>query len=159
MTDAERRAIEQDCARLVVAFHLYVDAYDHEKVLDLFTEDADIDHCVVGLLRGKAGIAAYFNAKDTTTISQHVTTNVLIDVIDETHARGISYWTVYISTAAPLPAPMGGPASVGLNEDRFIRTPAGWKFQHRRQVPRLTASDLGRTALLKGGAQEIEEPV
>jgi hypothetical protein len=156
VTDEERRAIEQDCARLVIAFHVYVDAYDHEKAVALFAEDAFIDHCVVGPIRGKPAIAAYFDAKDTTTISQHVTTNVLIDVIDKDHARGSAYWTAYIATGVPVPAPLSGPVSVGLYEDSFIRTPAGWKFETRRQIPRFAASDIGSSTLLKGGAEAIE---
>ena len=151
MTDEERRAIEQDCHRLVVAFHIYTDDYDHQKVLALFTDDAIVEHCVVGVLRGKGELAAYFDAKDNTSIFQHVTTNVLIDVIDENHARGSSYWTTYISPATALPAKMAGPTSVGRNDDTFIRTPAGWKFETRRQIPRFVASNLGTTALLKGG--------
>jgi hypothetical protein len=155
VTDAERRAIEQDCARLAVAFHVYVDAYDHEKALALFTDDAVLHHCVVGDIRGMRALTAYFDAKDLSTVAQHVTTNVLIDVIDENHARGSSLWTAYISPAAAIPAPMTGPTSVGRNDDTFIRTPTGWKFESRRQIPRFQASDVGSTALLKGGVAAV----
>ncbi|HEY3697404.1 nuclear transport factor 2 family protein [Phenylobacterium sp.] len=157
MTDEERRAVEQDCHRLVVAFHIYVDEYEHEKALAMFVDDAVMEHCVVGTLRGKAAIAAYFDAKDNTSVFQHVTSNVLIDVIDENHARGSCYWTAYVSPASPLPAAMTGPASVGRNDDTFVRTPKGWKFETRHQIPRLTASNLGSTALLKGGAAAVEK--
>jgi hypothetical protein len=155
MTDEERRAIEQDCHRLVVAFHIHVDDYDHEKALALFAEDAVMEHCVVGTLSGKAALAAYFDAKDNTSVFQHVTTNVLIEVIDENQARGSSYWTTYVSPATPLPAPMTGPTSVGRNDDTFVRTPQGWKFATRRQIPRFVASNLGATALLKGVAAAL----
>jgi hypothetical protein len=155
MTDEERRAIEQDCARLVIAFHVHADAYDHEKLLALFTEDAFVDHVVVGEIHGKAALAAYFDAKDTSTVSQHVTTNVLIDVVDQDHARGASYWTAYVSPPAPLPAPMSGPVSAGGYNDTFIRTPAGWKFHTRRGYGRFRASDVGSTTLLKGGAAAV----
>ncbi|HEY3696136.1 nuclear transport factor 2 family protein [Phenylobacterium sp.] len=157
MTEEERRAIEQDCARLVIAYHVYVDNYDHEKVLSLFAEHAVVDHAVVGMIRGKAALAAYFDAKDTSTVAQHVMTNVLIDVIDDDHARGTAYWTAYISPAAALPAPMSGPAALGSYQDTFIRTPAGWKFHTRRVIGRFAASDRGSTTLLKGGAAAVEK--
>jgi hypothetical protein len=155
MTEDERRAIEQDCARLVTAFHVHVDAYEHDKVLELFDERAVVQHTVLGPIRGKRALKIYFDAKNTETVTLHVTTNILIDVIDETHARGSAYWSAYISPDRPLPAPLAGPSSVGRYDDEFVHTDCGWKFASRRQTPRFVASDAPSATLLKGGPDAI----
>jgi hypothetical protein len=61
----------------------------------------------------------------------HVTTNILIDVIDEDHAKGRAYYSFYYDGEGRNPAPIVGPMAVGQYRDEFVRTDAGWRFSFR----------------------------
>jgi hypothetical protein len=65
-----------------------------------------------------------------------VLSNVFIEVLSPTEARGISYLTLYRHAGPESlgsgPAPLEGPAAVGHYEDRFVKTGDGWKFRRRR---------------------------
>lgn len=133
MNDLERIAIEHDCAKLVAKFHVMVDRWDHQGMVELFAEDGIFDHLFLGPLKGHARIKEYFDAKDTSSVTQHITTNIVIDVIDADHAEGTAYFTFYGSPPdTKPPAELEGPMNTGMYTDRFVRTPKGWRFAYRR---------------------------
>jgi hypothetical protein len=131
MNERDRQAIEQACARLVTAFHLHIDAFEHDAVLALFAPDAVWIHPMAGPLRGIAACKAYLDSKSTKPTAMHVTTNILIDVIDEDHAKGRAYYSFYYDGEGRNPAPIVGPMAVGQYRDEFVRTDAGWRFSFR----------------------------
>lgn len=132
MNDRDRQSIEQACARLVTAFHVHIDAFEHDEVLALFAEDATWIHPMAGPLKGHQEFKAYLDSKSTVPTAMHITTNILIDVIDEDHAKGRCYYSFYYDGEGRNPAPVVGPMAVGQYRDEFIRTADGWRFSFRQ---------------------------
>lgn len=125
MTEAERREIEADCARLVALYANLNDAARWEALADLYAEDGAMvrptapDSPVVG----RAAILAAFRARPPRT-ARHVCSNVVIDVDGPDRASGHSAMLLFTAPDAP---PL-----VGSFDDRFVRTADGWRFAERR---------------------------
>ena len=153
MNEHERLAIEQACARLVTACQVHIDAFEHDAVINLFAEDAVWHHPMVGLLRGPAAMRGYLDSKSTKPAAMHITTNILIDVIDETRAKGRAYYSLYYDGEGRNPAPITGPTAVGQYTDEFVRTPAGWRFSSRAPKNFFTGGAFGNLILLKSDEQ------
>jgi ketosteroid isomerase-like protein len=149
MNDRDRQAIEQACARLVTAFHVHIDAFEHDAVLNLFAKDAVWVHPMAGTLTGEAEFKAYLDSKSTKPQAMHVTTNILIDVIDEDHAKGRAYYTFYYDGEGRDPAVLETPMAVGQYRDEFIRTADGWKFSHRHPKNVFIRTDFGGVIVRK----------
>lgn len=133
MDEATRTAIERACERLSIAYARHVDLDEHEAFVELFADDAVL---VLGRsFDGKAAIRRSMGRRRADLRSRHVLTNVLVDVVDEDHARGITYLTLYrhIGPESSQPGPIAHarPAAVGEYLDEFVRTPAGWRFARR----------------------------
>lgn len=134
MNDDDANAIKQSCEELSIAYARAVDFRDYDYFVTLFTEDAVLD---TGKPRkGLEAIRKSLSRRPDELRSRHVITNVFIDVLNETEARGISYLTLYRHvgpeslTAGPIA--FDGPAGVGHYEDRFEKTAEGWKFKRRK---------------------------
>jgi hypothetical protein len=150
MTDAERQAIEQACARLPVLFHNYVDAFEHDRLLELFATDGVWDQVFKGELRGHAAIKGYLDSKNTTITTMHMVSNVAIEVIDKSHARGIAYYAYYhAEPGVALPAPLRGPTAAGRYLDEYVLTEKGWKFAARRPKNLFQAEDVAALSIVK----------
>ncbi len=141
MDDLQRLLIERECQRLVLAFARSNDDWDHETLASLFAEDCvfarplDPDHPY----HGKAAVHAIFRDRKP-RLTRHVMTNIVIDVISETEARGSSYVTMISSAGTEGPQPGEGIFFGGF-DDVFTRTAGGWKFRSR----------IGHVALYQGG--------
>lgn len=124
MTDDERRAIEQDCARLIARYANLNDAARWAEVAALYADDGRMarptapDDWIVG----RDAILAAFTSRPART-TRHVCSNVVIDVIDDSTATGESAMLLFTGESAP---------KVGSFHDRFVRTDAGWQFSERR---------------------------
>lgn len=138
MTDARRREIEQDCAKLVTAYSVCIDHRRFDRLIGLFAEDA-----VLSLdgyrLEGRARIDAYMRERPKSRTTRHVISNMLIDVLDADSAEGLSYLTGYRFDAHDdserKRLPFEGPFVVGSYSDRFVRTAEGWRFAERLVTP------------------------
>ncbi|MCH8850460.1 MAG: nuclear transport factor 2 family protein [Chloroflexi bacterium] len=66
-------------------------------------------------------------------MSRHVCNDFLLNIIDEDHAEGTVYLTLYRHDGEPgrRLSPLEGPQMVGEYRDRFVRTSEGWRFAHR----------------------------
>jgi ketosteroid isomerase-like protein len=149
VNDHDRLAIEQACARLATAFHVHIDAFEHDAVLGLFAEDALWVHPMAGELRGREAMKAYLDSKSTKPAAMHVTSNILIDVIDENHAKGRVYYTFYYDGEGRNPALLTGPMAVGQYRDEYVRTDAGWRFSYREPKNVFMAADFGSVVVRK----------
>lgn len=124
MTRDEARAIEHDCARLIADYANRNDAGEWEAVAALFAEDGRLarpsapDDWIVG----RPAILAAFRARPARR-TRHLCTNIVIDVIDADHARGHSAVALFLGDSVVKP---------GSFDDRFVRTPDGWRFAERR---------------------------
>lgn len=154
MNEHDRLSIEQACARLVTAFHVHIDAFEHDKVIALFAEDAVWVHPMMGTLHGHAAMKGYLDSKSTKPAAMHITTNILIDVIDDTRAKGRAYYTLYYDGEGRNPAPITGPTAIGQYTDEFVRTDAGWRFSYRAPKNFFTGGDFSNLILVKGDEQK-----
>lgn len=139
----EKRArIEAECGRLPLLFARYADNGDHAALADLFTQD-----CIFARpfqpdypFHGRDRVQAIFRDRPPILV-RHVVTNVLVDVISETEAKGTNYLAMLSShTSVDVPQEAGA-LYVGGFEDHYVKTPDGWKF----------ASRYGQVALHMGG--------
>jgi hypothetical protein len=135
MTEAERRAIEADCERLIKLYVNLNDAQDWTGVAALYTADARFarpsrpDEFVVG----REAILASFLARPARA-QRHVIANTVVDVDDADHARAFSVIVLYMGEAAePGELPAMDPKSplIGTFTDRLVRTEDGWRFSER----------------------------
>jgi hypothetical protein len=124
VTADERRAIEQDCARLVALYANLNDAARWEDVAALYAEDGRMarptapDDWIVG----RDAILTTFRSRPART-TRHVCSNIVIDVLDESHASGESAMLLFTGEGAP---------KVGSFHDRFVRVQGEWRFAERR---------------------------
>lgn len=134
MDATERLLIERECQRLVTLYCHYVDHGEAARIVDLFTEDGTWSGPGVNM-DGQDQLREGFQARqdNTARMSRHVCNNLLVDVIDEDHATGSVYLTLYRHDGKQgrVFSPLEGPAMVGEYQDRFVRTAAGWRFAER----------------------------
>ncbi|MBC2778939.1 nuclear transport factor 2 family protein [Parasphingopyxis marina] len=135
MHPAERLLIERSCERLQARYAQTADNGDIEGFVELFVENGSVEVPEHRAFVGHASIRESIRALAATGLTmRHVITNRLVTVIDETHAQGSCYLTVYNSDAEPDASgirPAGLPATIGEYADRFTKTDAGWRFQSR----------------------------
>ena len=130
--DNHQRVIEA-CSNLVLDYAYFRDRPDAEGVADLFTEDAQLT--VLGqTFVGRAAIAERIRDAADGPVFRHMMSTIRIFPDDETHARGVSYVSVYTAPAGHLPRPLHQPAAVGEYHDRFVLTESGWKIAQREFV-------------------------
>jgi hypothetical protein len=139
-SQVERLLAERDCERLIVEYAHRLDLGQVERVADLFADDAVWE--MPGMIRfqGRADLAAGIPARLSSPgrTTRHLCTNVAIDVTTSDDATGLCYFTNYrndsVTGLVEQPAPISEPHYVGQYEDRFVRTPSGWLFAHRRVI-------------------------
>lgn len=134
MQEKQIRDIQRDCEALSIAYARAIDFRDFDDFLALFAEDGVLD--VGRVIRNREALRDSISQRPDGLRTRHIITNIFIDVVDEDHARGISYLTLYkhlSEDSNPPPGPVDStlPAAVGHYEDHFIRTSGGWRFQSR----------------------------
>jgi hypothetical protein len=124
LTEENRRAIEQDCARLVALYANLNDAGRWDDVAALYAPDGRMARPTAPdeWTQGREAILAAFLARPART-TRHVCSNVVIDVLSDSEATGESAMLLFTGE--------GGP-EVGSFHDRFVRIEAGWRFAERR---------------------------
>lgn len=125
MDEAERRAIEWECTRLVNLYALLNDAACWDEVAALYAENGLMTRPTApdAPIVGRDAILAAFKARPP-RVTRHVCANIVIDVESATAARGSSAMLLFTSADEP---PL-----VGGFEDRFVLTGEGWRFAERR---------------------------
>jgi uncharacterized protein (TIGR02246 family) len=130
----ERRRIEQDCRDLVAAVAQRGDHGDADGAAALFAQDGT---WIRGgrPYRGRDEVAASYRRLPATQVTRHMSANCVVQVIDADHAESVTYYVAYHhdpGVAPPtFPLPFDPPFSLGEWHDRFVRTPAGWRIEHR----------------------------
>jgi 3-phenylpropionate/cinnamic acid dioxygenase small subunit len=134
MEQITRDAIQRECEQLAIEYARAIDFRDYDNFVELFTEDATLE--LGQKIQGKATIAKSLTRRPDELRSRHVITNVFVDVISETRARGMCYLTLYRhignESLKPEPVPFEGPAAVGHYEDTYQLTEHGWRIASRR---------------------------
>lgn len=124
MTQDRRRAIEQDCARLVALYANLNDAGRWADVVALYAPDGRMARPTAPdeWTQGHDAILAAFLARPARK-TRHICSNVVIDVLSEREATGTSAMLLFTGDPSP---------KVGSFHDRFVRIEAGWRFAERR---------------------------
>lgn len=111
---------------------LYAHLIDNQlwdRIGDVYAEDATY-HSPRGEGVGLAGIVAYLSGNPQPLT--HHTTNVHVVLSDDgNEARGVAK---YLCVRPDLSV------TAGDYEDHWVRTPAGWRLQHRRSTSRTDAA-------------------
>lgn len=142
MKPKKRARIEAEVARLPLLFAHYADTGDHEALAELFTEDClyarpfQPDHP----FHGRAAVQAIFRDRPPILV-RHIVTNVLVEAISETEARGTNYLTMLSSHEGTEPPQPSGPIYVGGFADHYVKEDGKWRFRSRH----------GRVVLHSGG--------
>lgn len=117
-----------ECSNLVNGYAFFRDRYDAERFANLFSEDAELT--VAGnTWVGRENIRQRIEGLDSNSPIRHLMSTIHITPIDEFHAQGVSYATIY--TGATGSTSVEGFAVIGEYHDEFILTEAGWKIQKR----------------------------
>ena len=129
----KRMIIERACEKLSIEYARAVDFRDYDNFVELFTEDAVLD--VGKRLEGKAAIRDSIKQRSAEVRTRHVLSNIFIEVQDSSHARGISYLTLYrhtgLDSTGRCAVPSTLPTAVGHYEDNLLRTDSVWRFKSR----------------------------
>ena len=136
MNDLERLAIEHACMKLMVGYCVHADHDQADEFAALFAEDGVWVQGSGGEIRGRDALRAYIRGRPGRTLTRHMITNLLVDVVNDNAATGIAYALVFRDRDydGSGSAAMRAPGSVVEYRDEFTRTPEGWKIQRRRSV-------------------------
>ena len=126
--------IKNACTELSVGYARHVDFGEYDAFVELFTDDAVLN---LGFkLEGKEAIKQSMTKRSPELRSRHVMTNIHIEVLSETEAKGISYLTLYRhqgpESLEAAPVEFRTPAAVGHYADQYHKTDAGWRIANRR---------------------------
>ena len=142
--DSEQLLIEDECRKLGVRYAQYIDLGDARKVADLFAEDG-VWQTSTSTYTGAEEIQSALRAfQESAGVVRHVITNQLVTLISERRATGVSYFTLYVAQdrGDGKPASLAGqPIMVGVYEDEYVLTKAGWRFARRVSRPGFVRSD------------------
>jgi SnoaL-like domain len=134
---AECLEIERACERIVYAYSRALDLGDMSAAADFFAENGSLARPMAPgvAIQGREAIRAALMTRPKTLLTKHLATNVMIDVVSASEARGLSYLTM-ISTTPPAgvdaPYTSAGPLYFGEFADRFVRENGEWKILERR---------------------------
>ena len=94
MTRDEARAIEWDCAQILIRFFNEFDGWRYREMVALFAPDG-VWHRQGRALRGAEAILAVLAQRSTTQTVRHVVTNVQVTALDADTAKSLLYVTAY----------------------------------------------------------------
>jgi SnoaL-like domain len=138
---------------LTSRYAYYVDTFQNEKIMELWTPDAVFDESRVGTGRydGAPAIRAFFNElKKTVTHQAHITSNQLIEEMDDTHAKGIVFSIVEAVTIA------GNMRAVVYYSDEYVKAEGQWRF-HSRVIYPLLPFDTSAFERAKSGSDKCRD--
>ena len=129
--------IRQACTDLIVRYAWLNDERRYDELAALFTDDAVLYRPSAPHLgiAGRSAILEAFRKRPAEVMTFHVTSDVLVDVVDAHCAQACSRILLLSGTRAldgsALPLDAKAPVP-GVFRDRFVLTPQGWKFAERR---------------------------
>jgi len=137
MTPEQRHHIIQNCSELIVRFAVHNDMGEHRELAELFTLDGRYARPAVpdSFTEGREAIFQNFASRPKDRITRHLITNIVIDVVSASQARGICYVTQYsgnVDNPAESHGLYANPVQlIGEYFDEFVLTNEGWRFQQR----------------------------
>jgi uncharacterized protein (TIGR02246 family) len=141
VSDAERAAILSACERLSLDYSHHADLGQMEAFAGLFAEDAELVVAGAGT-KGRAAILKSVTSQPRGEVqSVHAISNLRIDVVGPTEARGEVYITAFMAPKKDGAAvvPEIRPMAVGRYLDVYKKTAEGWRFARREFAPLIMA--------------------
>jgi hypothetical protein len=134
MNESTISAIERACARLVYGYARAADFGDGAAAAALFAEDGVLEMPGGRRFAGRDAIRRRLQEQPAAQVSRHVISNLIVDALDESRARGFCYLTLYRGTRGNEggPLPSAAPFVIGHYEDEYARGADGWRFAARR---------------------------
>lgn len=137
MTTEELASIEA-CRALILEFAARIDGGQTHTLGDLLVSDATFARPTAPdvVISGADAIVAAFASRPKTVVTQHLNLNIRIQLTGPDTATGQSVVMLFIANGADELVPgkgrKAGAPLLGTWADTFVRTSAGWRFQHRR---------------------------
>jgi uncharacterized protein (TIGR02246 family) len=147
LAPADRAEIDDLLARYCFA----IDLRDWEGLREVFAHDAVITYSGPRVSTGISEIVAFFRATaSAVATTQHLLHTSRVWATGPDTAEGLSHVTAHhVGDGVALPAPEAATYTVtGTYDDRFTRTPEGWRIT-RRTLTLVTKA--GDPAILKPG--------
>ncbi len=116
------------CSNLVTDYAYHRDQFNAKEFSELFTEDASLT-VVNQTWVGRENIAQRIEGLKTGSTIRHEMSTIRIVPVDENHATGVSYATIYSAPAGETS--VSGFALMGEYHDEFVRTAEGWRISKR----------------------------
>jgi hypothetical protein len=136
---------------LLARYCFAIDRRDWEVLRDVFAPDAQITYSGPRVCTGVNEIVAFFRATaSAVAVTQHLLHTSLLQATGPDTAAGLTHVTAHhVGYDVVLPAVEAATYTVtGTYDDRFARTPAGWRIS-RRTLTLLTSA--GDPAILRRG--------
>ncbi len=144
MNRSERHEIEHECAKLVNRFyHLF--NVDMAHVADMFTDDGTMELIGWKIGPGPEAMRAPLHAGSKNMLEGvevvlNTVSNIVVDVVDENNATGMSCDTFWEHAYDPdrldgRPAPISAPIGINAWNDEYRCVDGEWKFATRKMVP------------------------
>jgi hypothetical protein len=137
LSSIERLEVECACQRLSYEYLRALDGNDWDGVANCFAEQGVLARPMQPeqLLEGREAIRASMKGRPKGLMTRHLATNVMIDVISQDSATGVTTLAMIGCTPtqdAKPPFESDGPLYFGEFRDRFVREAGHWKFIERR---------------------------
>lgn len=116
------------CSNLVTDYAYHRDQFNAIEFANLFTEDASLT-VVNQTWIGRPDIEQRIEELKTGSTIRHEMSTIRIVPVDDDHATGVSYATIYAAPAGETS--VSGFALMGEYHDEFVRTAEGWKISKR----------------------------
>lgn len=124
--------VQLDCTNLVLDYAYHRDRPNPVELSQLFTEHGSL---TVGAdtWTGRSAILERLESTRSGPVYRHLMSTIRIFPVDDDHATGVSYVTVY--NAPQGQRSVEGFAAIGEYHDDFVLTDEGWKIDKRVFVP------------------------
>lgn len=120
------------CEDLIAQYTHLVDGGEAAKAAGLFTDDGVFVSRNLNMRGREELIKGYENRQRQPYHSRHVMTNLRITLTGPDTAESTAYLTLYRDVNGLTPI------GVAEAQDRFRRTPDGWRFAERRLIPQIS---------------------
>ena len=126
----QARAIEWDCAQLLIRFFNEFDAWRYQDMVKLFAPDG-VWHRQGKALKGADAILSALAERSSTQTVRHVVTNIQVTALDRETAVSLLYVTAYQhdtgekGTATPV---IRSPSLLLAVPGELVRTEDGWRI-------------------------------
>ncbi len=136
----DRRAIEADCARVVLSVFRDLDAFDYPRLIGHFSADAMWER-EGRELTGHAQILAALGARPRNQWVCHLITNLIVDATSASGARARGYNTAYRALEVEpgmLPARIDAPLGLWALDAGLTCREGVWRIDTLRQARQFT---------------------